>query len=598
MLHFSKVKIAAILAVVFLGMLFAAPNLFRAVTINAETGQVIPKSELRQARKDDVPLRVKLPGWPEPLPQKQVHLGLDLQGGSHLLVEMETAELIEPLLSAIRQDVRNALGKGKKGEKRIYHRVAVNKVKGEVIVKLIKRRNETRSLAELTDAAMQRLKTIQRPLDASSLFAAGGGNNVEITRVKDGEIVIKPSAPAINQRLAGALSSAIETIRLRIDALGTTEPTIQRQGQNRILVQVPGYDDPERLKELIKSTAKLTFHLPYRGMTAQEAEVKGVPPGAILIPHRKDKDLPPNYKLLLQKRPIVEGVDLVDAQPGFDARNGQPIVTFRFNNKGARAFAKVTKANVKRPFAIVLDNGVDKETGKRLIEVISAPIIQEPILGGSGQISGNFTVEETNDLAILLRSGSLPASITIIEERTVGASLGADSIAAGKIAGIIGLGAVIGFILLAYGLFGVFSTIALLVNMTLLVAALSMLQATLTLPGIAGIVLTIGMAVDANVLIFERIREELRAGKTPIAAIDAGYSRALGTILDANITTLIAAIILFWLGSGPVRGFAVTLSIGIVTSVFTAFTLTRLMIALWLRKQQGQGAKRTVELPI
>ena len=230
------------------------------------------------------------------------------------------------------------------------------------------------------------------------------------------------------------------------------------------------------------------------------------------------------------------------------------------------------------------------------MEVISAPVIREPILGGSGQISGNFSVQETSDLSILLRSGSLPASIAIIEERTVGASLGADSIAAGKVAGLIGLTAVVVFILIAYGTFGIFSTLALAVNMTLIVGLLSMLQATLTLPGIAGIVLTIGMAVDANVLIFERIREELKAGKTPIAAIDTGYSRALGTILDANITTFIAAIILFWLGSGPVKGFAVTLSLGILTSVFTAFTLTRLMVSLWLK--YGQSNQRKIEIPI
>ncbi|MEE9588959.1 MAG: protein translocase subunit SecD, partial [Hyphomicrobiaceae bacterium] len=280
---------------------------------------------------------------------------------------------------------------------------------------------------------------------------------------------------------------------------------------------------------------------------------------------------------------IVSGEDLVDSQPSFDQRTNEPVVTFRFNSSGARRFGRHTSDNVGRPFAIVLDN-----------EVISAPRILEAILGGTGQISGNFTVEDANNLAILLRSGALPASLSIIEERTVGPSLGADSIAAGKIAGIIGLVGVVGFMLTAYGLFGVFSTAALAANIALIIGALSALQATLTLPGIAGIVLTIGMAVDANVLIFERIREELRAGKSAINAIDTGYSRALGTILDANITTFIAAIILFWLGSGPIRGFAVTLSIGILTSVFTAFTLTRLFVAWWLRGQR----RRAVEMPI
>jgi protein-export membrane protein SecD len=256
-------------------------------------------------------------------------------------------------------------------------------------------------------------------------------------------------------------------------------------------------------------------------------------------------------------------------------------VTFRFDTAGARRFGRATQANVGRPFAIVLDK-----------KVISAPVIREPILGGSGQISGNFTVAEANDLSVLLRSGALPAKLTILEERTVGASLGADSIASGKIAALIGLSAVVGFILISYGLFGIFANLALAVNIALIVGVLSLLQATLTLPGIAGIVLTMGMAVDANVLIFERIREEARAGKSVIASIDSGYTRALGTILDANITTFIAALVLFWLGSGPIRGFAVTLSIGIITSVFTAFTLTRLMVALWVR------SRRPAEVPI
>jgi len=286
-----------------------------------------------------------------------------------------------------------------------------------------------------------------------------------------------------------------------------------------------------------------------------------------------------NY--LLKKRAIISGGDLVDAQPSFDQRTNEPIVTFRFNSSGARRFGDVTSENVGRPFAIVLDG-----------KVISAPVIQEPILGGTGQISGDFSVEEANNLAILLRSGALPASLTILEERTVGPSLGADSVAAGEIAGIVGLIGVVIFMLIAYGLFGIFANIALLANIGMILGVLSALQATLTLPGIAGIVLTVGMAVDANVLIFERIREELRAGKTPIAAVDIGFSRAVSTILDANITTFIAALILFWLGSGPVRGFAVTLSIGIFTSVFMALMFTRMMVALWLQ----QTRPRTVPI--
>jgi protein-export membrane protein SecD len=278
---------------------------------------------------------------------------------------------------------------------------------------------------------------------------------------------------------------------------------------------------------------------------------------------------------VLRRRVVVSGENLVDAQPAFDQQTNEPIVTFRFDSSGARRFGQVTQENVGRPFAIVLDN-----------KVISAPVIREPILGGSGQISGSFTVEGANDLAILLRAGALPAPLTILEERTVGPGLGADSIAAGEVAAVIGLVAVVVFMVVAYGLFGLFSDIALFINIALILGVLSLLQATLTLPGIAGIVLTIGMAVDANVLIYERIREETREGKSPISAIEAGYRRALGTILDANITTFIAAAILFQMGSGPVRGFAVTLAIGVVTSVFTAFTVTRLMVATWVRRRR------------
>ncbi|MGE3146057.1 MAG: protein translocase subunit SecD, partial [Pseudorhodoplanes sp.] len=275
---------------------------------------------------------------------------------------------------------------------------------------------------------------------------------------------------------------------------------------------------------------------------------------------------------LIEKRVVVSGEDLTDAQPGFDQRTSEPIVTFRFNNNGARRFAQATQENVGRPFAIVLDN-----------EVISAPVIREPILGGSGQISGNFTVESANTLAILLRAGALPAPLTIIEERTVGPGLGQDSIEKGKLAAYAGTAAVVIFMFLTYGLFGLFANVAVAINVAMIFGVLSLLNATLTLPGIAGIVLTVGIAVDSNVLIYERIREEVRAGKSAIMAIDAGFKRALATIMDSNITTFIAAAVLFYIGTGPVRGFAVTLGIGIITTVFTAFTLTRLMVATWFR---------------
>jgi preprotein translocase subunit SecD len=371
--------------------------------------------------------------------------------------------------------------------------------------------------------------------------------------------------------VARVVAQSIEVIRRRIDQLGTTEPNIQRQGADRILVQVPGEQNPERVKELIGKTAKLTFRLVDVSISAQQALDSRVPPGSEIVVSQDD----PPQPYLLEQREIITGENLVDAQPGFDQRTNEPIVSFRFDTQGGRKFGLATQQNVGRPFAIVLDD-----------EVISAPVIREPILGGTGQISGGFSVQEANDLAILLRAGALPAKLTIVEERTVGPGLGADSIEAGRIASIIGIIAVVVFMLVAYGLFGIFANVSLFANILMIVGVLSLLGATLTLPGIAGIVLTVGMAVDSNVLIFERIREEFRSGKSAIAAIDSGYSRALGTILDANITTFIAAVILFQLGSGPIRGFAVTLAIGILTTVFTAFTLNRLIVAFWVKRQR------------
>jgi len=366
-----------------------------------------------------------------------------------------------------------------------------------------------------------------------------------------------------------AIQASIETIRRRVDAFGTTEPSIQREGRNRVLVQVPGIQDVERLKKLIGETGKLEFRMvDATADGAQVAASKQVPPGTELL---YSTDTPP-VPYVIKDQTLVSGENLVDAQPGFDQRTGEPVVTFRFDALGAKRFARATQDNVGLPFAIVLDN-----------KVVSAPVIREPILGGTGQISGNFSVQEANDLSVLLRSGALPAKLTIIEERTVGASLGADSIASGKIAALLGLLMVAIFMFAGYGLFGLFANIAVLVNIVLIFAVLSLLGATLTLPGIAGIVLVIGIAVDANVLINERIREEIRSGKSPFASVEAGYTRALTTIIDSNVTTLISTLVLFWLGSGPVRGFAITLTIGIITSMFTAITVTRLMVTYWLR---------------
>jgi preprotein translocase subunit SecD len=370
------------------------------------------------------------------------------------------------------------------------------------------------------------------------------------------------------ERIRQAVDQSIQIVERRVNELGTVEPSIQRQGVDRVLVQVPGLQDPQRLKELLGKTAKLTFRLVDQSVPPDQVTQGRVPPESEILqgPAKEGK---PSY--LIEKRIMVSGEDLTDAQPGFDQRTSEPIVTFRFNTSGARKFGRVTQENVGRPFAIVLDN-----------EVISAPVIREPILGGSGQISGNFTVEQANDLAILLRAGALPAPLTIIEERTVGAGLGQDSIEKGIRACWIGSLMVVLFMFATYGLFGLFANVAVLINVVMIIGILSLLNATLTLPGIAGIVLTVGMAVDSNVLIYERVREEVRGGRNAITALDAGFSRALATIVDSNLTTFIAALILFFVGSGPVRGFALTLGIGIATTVFTAFTLTRLMVATWV----------------
>ena len=554
MLHFSRWQQIAILLAALWGVLYTLPNL-------------VPQMR----------------SLPSPLPNKSLHLGLDLQGGSHLLYEMNASEIEADWLDKLRDDVKSRL---RKARPRIsYSGVIIRKREGVVQVRIRK--------PEDYDRAVKILKKMAQPI-GGSIIGRSQQLDLEVSPSEKRDIItVKPTIEAINQRIDNAIGTSIETIRRRIDQLGTMEPNIQRQGRNRILVQVPGFDDPKKLKEIVGKTAKLTFHQVFTGKTAAEAQRTGRPAGTIIIPAMPGERYGPR-KYLLYKRPIVTGEQLVDAQPGFDQRTGRPIVSFRFNSTGGKRFGRFTRDHVKEPFAIVLDNGVDKETGRRDIHVISAPVIQEPILGGSGQISGSFSVDEVNELSILLRSGALPATLTPIEERSVGASLGKDSVEAGKMASLIGMIGVMVFTILAYGTFGMFAVVALLVNLAMLIATLSILQATLTLPGIAGIVLTVGMAVDANVLIYERIREELRAGKTAINAIETGYSRAFGTILDANITTFIAAAILFWLGSGPVRGFAVTLSIGIITSVFTAYVFTRLIISLWLR---GKNTRK-MELPI
>ncbi len=538
MLYFARWKIILVLLICLAGLGFTAPNF-----VAEETAQEIPE-------------------W---LPHNQINLGLDLQGGLHLLLEVDVeaviAERMESLENEIRPEFRSRrIGYLNLGAHKDYVSVKVRK-------------------PEQFDQALEAVRGLAAQVSFNPLTGLGGGLDLEITEEAGNTIQVRLTEAALQERKSNALDQVIEVIRRRIDQLGTREPTIQRQGEDRILIQVPGLQDSERVKDIIKTTAKMTFRLV--DVTTNAANVRAggrTPPGSQLLPSdEQTAEGEPVEYFVVRKRIMVHGDNLVDAQATTDGRTGEPVVSFRFDAAGAKKFGRVTQENVNRPFAIVLDN-----------KVISAPVIREPILGGTGQISGSFTYEEVNDLAVLLRAGALAAPVRFLEERTVGPALGADSIAAGKIAAIIGFVLVMIFMVIAYGTFGIAADIALIINMFLIVGALSALQATLTLPGIAGIVLTIGMAVDANVLVFERIREELRAGKTPFNAMEAGYRRAIGTILDANITTFVAAAILFAMGSGPVKGFAVTLAIGIITSVFTAVFLTRMILVFWLRRTRPQ----------
>jgi preprotein translocase subunit SecD len=530
MLYFTRWRAAAILLTAFIVCLMAVPNFF-------------PESVVKS--------------WPK-WAQRHIVLGLDLQGGSHILLEVDSAAVRKEMLETLRDDVRRVLREARVG----YTGLSVRGNSVEVRI---------REGSNLQQAA-SKLRELSQPL--GGMLAATGNRSVEIVDAGGGLFRLTPTEPAIVERIRQAVDQSIQIVERRVNELGTVEPSIQRQGIDRILVQVPGLQDPARLKELLGKTAKLTFRLVDQSISGEEAQRGRVPPDSEILQGTRSEGRTP---YVVEKRIMVSGEDLTDAQPGFDQRTNEPIVTFRFNTRGGRRFAQVTQENVGRPFAIVLDN-----------EVISAPVIREPILGGSGQISGSFTVEQANDLAILLRAGALPAPLTIIEERTVGAGLGQDSIAKGQRASYFGALLVVLFMLATYGVFGLVANIAVAINVGMIFGVLSLLNATLTLPGITGIVLTVGIAVDSNVLIYERIREEARAGRSAIMAIDAGFSRALATILDTNITTFIAAAVLFFIGTGPVRGFAVTFGVGIITTVFTAFTLTRLMVAGWVRWQRPQ----------
>ncbi|MET0338182.1 MAG: protein translocase subunit SecD, partial [Caulobacter sp.] len=408
---------------------------------------------------------------------------------------------------------------------------------------------------------------------------AGTMSGRDATVNLDGDLVRIAFVPeAMEAEAARAVEQSQEIIRRRIDSLGTREPSITRQGANRIVVQAAGESDPERLKNVIGQTAKLTFQMVDETVTPEEIAAGRIPPGSVYLP--SEDNYAPGY--VLKKRAVVTGEMLTDAQQQFDQQSGSPVVSFRFNGQGARRFGDATAANIGKRFAIVLDN-----------KVISAPVINSAITGGSGQITGNFTVQTANDLAVLLRAGALPAPLKVEEQRTVGAELGADAVRAGTISIAIGFVAVVVFMLLAYGgLFGGTAVLALFLNVILLVAILSLTQATLTLPGIAGMILTLAVAVDANVLVYERMRDEERSGRPPLSAMDIGFSRALVSIIDANVTSLISALIMFQFGSGVVKGFAWTLSVGVFTSLFTALLVTQVLLGLWFR------SARPKKLPI
>jgi preprotein translocase subunit SecD len=531
-----------------IGLFLALPNAFYT---RVETHNDALKALSAAGQADQTGAAVST-DWPGFLPSALVNLGLDLRGGAHLLAEVQVSDVYASRMQAMWPEVRNAL----RAERAVIGTIRLQPSEPDRLEVKI-------SQPEGTERAIEVVRSLARPVVSVSSV----GETDIVVSAQDGVLQVQLSEAEKLATDDRTVKQALEIIRRRIDEVGTREPTIQRQGTSRILIQVPGIGSASELKAIIGTTAQLTFQ-PVVGRASGVDAPAGS--GNEILPSLDEEGV--FFKL--EKAPVVTGEELVDAQPSFD-QNGRPAVSFRFNTSGARKFGNYTAENIGNPFAIVLDD-----------EVISAPVIQSHIAGGSGIITGRFTVEETTNLAVLLRAGALPAGLDFLEERTIGPELGADSIQAGKLACVVAFAAVLGFMILSYGLFGVFANIALIVNVGLIFGLLSLIGATLTLPGIAGIVLTIGMAVDANVLIFERIREELKSARGPARAIELGYEKALSAILDANITTFITAVILFAMGSGPVRGFAITLGLGILTSVFTAIFVTRLMIVVWFENRR------------
>ena len=511
--NLSKIRAAFLLFLVFLGIAYAIPNFFNSSVKNTSFSF---------------------------LPGKSINLGLDLKGGSYLLLKADMDIVFSEKLEILLSDIRSSLRKSKIG----YKKLSIN--------------DEKISFQKRDPIPNDKIKSIILKID----------ENLIVT-IKESTFLIEFSDLNKKKIIKSTMAQAIEIVRRRIDETGTNEPSIQQQGIDRIIVQLPGLDDPSRIKKLLGKTAKLNFQLAHPSISSEDININSkAPPGYTILVDDKDPDL----FYMINKRVMVSGEMLKDANPTFD-RNNSPSVSFQLSALGGKKFGRVTGKHIGRAFAIVLDG-----------KVVSAPVIQSQIFS-SGQITGNFSTQETNDLALVLRSGALPAPMIILEERSVGPGLGADSIQSGKIASIVGLIAVMIFMLMTYGIFGLLANIALVCNIIFIIALLSVIQATLTLPGIAGIVLTMGMAVDANVLIFERIKEEYNVGRNVSDAVEAGFQRAISTIIDANLTTLFAALALFSFGSGPIKGFSVTLMIGIATSMFTAIIITKYLVLFYTKKK-------------
>ena len=524
MLDFPRWKVWSIWLVILLGIAFAVPSMF-------------PKAEVAN--------------WPKYAPRAQINLGLDLAGGSQLLLEADARDAAKQRLQAMEETVTTELRRGDP-------KIAI----GDVSTQGNRLSFMVRDPTQL-DAAVERLRTLTQPVGLT------GTRDWNVSVMDSTRIVLIPTQEGATKALKDSMTVARDVVRRRIDPSGTKEITVINQGQKRILVQVPGVEDPDALKALIGQTARLEFKLV--DLTADPAQVaQGHAPAGSQVLQMADG----STKIAVKRRVMVSGEQLIDAKQSFDQDN-RPVVSITFNSAGARRFGRVTQENVNKPFAIILDD-----------KVLSAPNINEPILGGQAQISGNFTVDSANQLAIALASGKLPVKLNVIEERTVGPELGKDSIQKGVLASVVATVAVILFMLVTYGRFGVYATAALIVNALLILGIMAIFNASLTLPGIAGFVLTIGAAVDANVLINERIREEQRRGRRILDALETGYKEASTAIFDANITNVIAAVLMYYFGSGPIRGFAVVLMIGIITSVFTAVNFTRMLVAGWVKRKR------------